>query len=143
MKKILLLLFLVLTVFLSEAQRFFYIEPNDITGKLLRDGLLKGSQYVARSPLGSDYIIKTDVGFQSGSNILNLKMTVQDSITYKTIFQKNEDYTCSTVNANTQIFLRIAITTFIDKNINQIIVCAKDDHYDASMRFVKPRKDKT
>jgi hypothetical protein len=83
------------------------------------------------------------MGFQSGANILNLKMTLQDSITLKTIFQTNEEYTLGTLNSGTRIFLRMAISSFIDKNINQIIVCAREDHSNAQMKILKSRKDKT
>jgi phage-related tail protein len=143
MKNVMLLLGLIFTCLITRAQSFFYIENNNPTEKSIREVLIKASQYVTQSPLASDYIIKADAGVQDGSHVLNLKMTVQDSISLKTIFQTNEDYTISVVNANTRIFLRIAISTFIDKNINQIITCAREDHQNAQMKFLKSRKDKT
>ncbi|MDP9042955.1 MAG: hypothetical protein M3N30_13315 [Bacteroidota bacterium] len=127
MKKILLLAFVLLQVFALEAQRFFYIDSSHSTEHLLTAGLLRGAQYVTKSPLSSDYIIKADAGSRDGSGILNLKMTVQDSITSKTIFQANEEWTISAVNANTRIFLKVVISNFIDKNIGRIIVAARDD----------------
>jgi hypothetical protein len=127
----------------SRAQNFFYIENKDVTEKSIREELTKAYQYVTKSPLASDYIISASVAVQSGTNILNLKMTMQDSITNKTIFQSSEDYTLHTVDANTQVFLRMTIAGFIEKNISQIIVCAQDDHYNTHGKFLKARKDKT
>ena len=127
----------------SRAQNFFYIGNKNVTEKSIREELIKASQYVTKSPLASDYIITASVAVQSGTHILNLKMTMQDSITYKTIFQSNEDYTLHSVDANTEIFLRMTIAGFIEKNISQIIACAQDDHYNTHGKFLKARKDKT
>ena len=128
---------------ISHAQNFFYIENNNGTEKTIKEELMKAFQYVTKSPLASDYIISTSVAVQSGTNILNLKMTMQDSITFKTLFQSSEEYTLQCLDANTQVFLRMTITGFIEKNINQIIVCAQDDHYNMHSKFLKARKDKT
>lgn len=127
----------------GHAQNFFYIGNKNGTEKSIREELMRASQYVTKSPLASDYIITASVAVQSGSNILNLKMTMQDSITYKTIFQSSEDYTLHSVGTNTEIFLRMTIAGFIEKNISQIIVCAQDDHYNMHGRFLKARKDKS
>ena len=127
----------------GRAQNFFYIGNKNVTEKSIREELIKASQYVTKSPLASDYIITASVAVQSGTHILNLKMTMQDSITYKTIFQSNEDYTLHSVDANTEVFLRMTIAGFIEKNISQIIACAQDDHYNTHGKFLKARKDKT
>src|ERR1700712_1926947 len=99
----------------SRAQNFFYIGNKNVTEKSIREELMKASQYVTKSPLASDYIITASVGVQSGSNILNLNMTMQDSITNKTLFQSSEEYTLQSVGANTQIFLRMTIAGFIER----------------------------
>jgi hypothetical protein len=129
--------------FISHAQNFFYIENNHVSEKSIREQLMKASQYVTQSPLASDYIISASAAVQSGTNILNLKMTMQDSVTFNTIFQSTEEYFLNSVDANTQIFLRMTIAGFIEKNIGQIIVCARDDHYSMHGKFIKARKDKT
>ena len=143
MKKIYLLAVFVLSSFFLKAQRFFYVETNQITEGFLLDGLLKGSQFIVKSPLASDYIIKTDVGFESGSHVLNLNMTVQDSLTFQTVFQTKEEYTMSDLHSDARLILRLAVKTFIDKNMDRIILCARDDHNDGRMKYLKPRKDKT
>ena len=127
----------------GRAQNFFYIGNKNITERSIREQLIKASQYVTKSPLASDYIITASVAVQPGTNIVNLKMTMQDSITFKTLFQSNEDYTLLSADANTQVFLRMTIAGFIEKNISQIIVCAQDDHYNMHGKFIKARKDKT
>lgn len=141
MRKIPVLAAFMLFGLLSRSQNFFYI-GKDVTEKSIREELLKASQYVTKSPLASDYIITASAAVQSGTNILNLKMSMQDSITYKTIYQSNEDYTLQSVDANTQVFLRMTIMGFIEKNISQIIICARDDHNHLYGGFLRARKDK-
>jgi hypothetical protein len=143
MKKILLVTSLVFNIYFVRAQRFFYLESNDATGNLIRDGLVKSSQFITKSPLGSDYIIKTEIGFQKESNKLTLQIILEDSITLNTIYQTNEEYNFGTINRNSKILLRTTLETFIENNISQIILCARDDHYDSRMKPLKPKKDKT
>lgn len=143
MKKTFIVIILILAVFFTQAQRFFYVESNPVTDRILHRGLLKGNQFVSNSPLGSDYIIKTDVGVQTESNSLQLKITLQDSISLKTIFQSSEEYGIDLRNKNSRLYLRMLVQTFIEKNIGQIIVSAKDDHYDGQAKYLKARKDKT
>jgi len=142
MKLITILAAFVFIGFLSRAQNFFYIGNKNATEKSIREELIKASQYVTKSPLASDYIITASVAVEPGTNILNLKMTMQDSITSKTLFQSNEDYTLHTVDGNTELFLRMIIAGFIEKNISQIIVCAQDDQHYLHGRFLKAGKDK-
>lgn len=143
MKKLPILVVFILFGLLSRSQNFFYIGNKDVTEKSIRKELEKASQYVTKSPLASDYIITASAAVQSGTNVLNLKMTMQDSITYKTIFQSSEDYTLQSVDANTRIFLKITIMGFIEKNISQIVLCAQDDQFNMHGRILKARKDKT
>lgn len=143
MKKILILITFLLCIFLTKAQRFFYVETNHYTDKILREGLLKASQFITQSPLGSDYIIKTEVGFNTRFNALRLNMILEDSVTFKTVFQTNEEWSFITINKSSRLSIRMAIETFIDKNINQIITCAKDNYFDSRMKSLQPGKDKT
>ncbi len=143
MKKLLILIMLLLNLGLVQAQRFFYIESNNNTAGILRNDLLKAAQFVTESPVASDYIIKTEIGLQKGSNILTLNMILQDSVTFDTIFQTKEEYAFGDINEKSKIFLRMAVTTFIDKNISHIVLSARDDHYNSGMKYLKPRKDKT
>jgi hypothetical protein len=143
MKIIPVLAGLILFGFVCRAQIFFYIDNKNPTEKSIRDQLIKASQYVTQSPLASDYIITASVEVQSGSQMLNLKMTMQDSITCKTLFQSNEDYTLRNVDANTGLFLKMTISGFIEKNISRIIDCARDDHFNMRGKFLKAAKDKT
>jgi hypothetical protein len=104
---------------------------------------MKSSQFVTKSPLASDYIIRTDIDLQSDPNKLTLHIILEDSITFKTIYETNEEFAFGYVNKNSKLFLRTTIETFIERNISQIILCAKDDHDDARMKPLKPKKDKT
>jgi hypothetical protein len=143
MKKIYLLTVLSFSLFFARAQRFFYLESDDAAGSLIKDGLVKSSQFVTSTPLSSDYIIKTEIGFKKEPNKLTLQIILEDSITFKTIYQTNEEYNFSVINKNSKLLLRTAMETFLEKNISQIILCARDDHYDTRMKPLKPKKDKT
>jgi hypothetical protein len=143
MKKLLIPIILLLNLGVTRAQRFFYIETNDNTENVLKNDLLKAAQFVTESPIASDYIIRTDIGIQKGSDILTLNMILQDSVTFNTIFQTREEYNLGVIGEGSKIFLKMVITAFIDKNLNRIVLCARDDHYSSGMRNIKPRKDKT
>jgi hypothetical protein len=143
MKKIYLLTVLSFSLCFVRAQRFFYLESDEATGNLIRDGLVKSAQFVTSTPLASDYIIKTEIGFQKEPNKLTLQIILEDSITFKTIYQTNEEYNFGVIGRNSKLLLRTALETFLEKNINQIILCARDDHYDTRMKPLKPKKDKT
>jgi hypothetical protein len=143
MKKLLALIISVMSFGLAQAQRFFYIEANNNTDRILRNDLVSAAQFVTESPVASDYIIRTEIGLQKGSNILTMNMILQDSITFNTIFQTKEEYAFGDINEKSKIFLRMVVTTFIDKNISHIVLCARDDHYNSGMKYLKSRKDKT
>ncbi len=143
MKKIYLLTTLSFSLCFARAQRFFYLESNDAAGNLIKDGLVRSSQFVTGTPLASDYIIKTEIGFQKEPNKLTLQIILEDSITFKTIYETNEEYNFGVISQNSKLLLRIALETFLEKNINQIILCAREDHYDSRMKPLKPKKDKT
>ena len=143
MKKILLITVLAFNIYFARAQRFFYLESDDAAGSLIKDGLVKSSQFVTNTPLSSDYIIKTEIGFKKEPNKLTLQIILEDSITFKTIYQSNEEYNFGVINKNSKLLLRTALETFLEKNISQIILCARDDHYDTRMKPLKPKKDKT
>lgn len=143
MKKILLLTVLAFNIYFARAQRFFYLESDDAAGNLIKDGLVKSSQFVTSTPLASDYIIKTEMGFQKEPNKITLQIILEDSITFKTIYQTNEEYNFGIINPHSKLLLRAAMETFLEKNISQIILCARDDHYDSRMKPLKPKKDKT
>lgn len=143
MKKTLLITVLAFNIYFAQAQRFFYLESDDAAGNLIKDDLVKSSQFVTSTPLASDYIIKTEIGFQKEPNKLTLQIILEDSITFKTIYQTNEEYNFGVINQNSKLLLRTALETFLEKNISQIILCARDDHYDIRMKPLKPKKDKT
>ena len=142
-KKIVILVVLILHYGLIRAQRFFYIDNNRITENLLKGGLLRASQFITSSPLSSDYIVKTDVGFQAENHILTLQINMQDSITSQSIFQIRETYTFGDLNSNSRNLMRTVIRTFIEKNINQLVLTAKENHFNDRINGLQTRKDKT
>lgn len=143
MKKTGLLAFLILVVQFSRAQRFFYIDHNPVTENLLKEGFRKACQYVTRSPMVSDYTISSEVALQPESNTLTLQLILKDSVTLKTIYETNEVYVIEKSPARQRLFLNMAIRTFIEKNMQQMVSVSKDDHLNGEMRFLKARKDKT
>ena len=143
MKIILILAGLISFGLVGRTQNFFYIDNKNPTEKSIRQQLIKASQYVTQSPLASDYIITASAEVESGTQVFSLIMTMQDTLTYKTIFQSREDYVIRQINLSTPVFLRMTLAGFIEKNIGQIIVCARDDHFNTQSKFLKARKDKT
>jgi hypothetical protein len=143
MKKTLLFLIVSFSLSVAHAQRFFYLDSDNTTSGLLRYDLIKCSQFVAKTPLASDYIVKMKASLQTKSNKMILDIRLQDSITLETIYQTNEEYTFGDADKYSKIFLKTTIQSFIDRNIDQIIIYAKDDHDDARMKLLKPKKDKT
>jgi hypothetical protein len=105
--------------------------------------LTDGAQYVANSPLGSDYIIRTGVGIQQENNSLQINISLQDSVTLKTIYQANEEYRLGIANRNSRLHMSILLRGFVEKNIGKIIVCARDDHDYGRSKYISARKDKT
>jgi hypothetical protein len=143
MKKTSMLIIFCLSVFFIQAQRFFYIESNPVTNRIVQQGLAGGAQYVANSPLGSDYIIRTGVGIQQENNSLEINIILQDSVTLKTIYQANEEYRLGMENKNSRLYVSMLIRGFVEKNIGKIIVCARDDHDYGRSKYLSARKDKT
>jgi hypothetical protein len=143
MKETSILIVFCFSVFFIQAQRFFYIESNPVTNRIITQGLTGSAQHVTNSPLGSDYIIKTGVGIQPETHSLQINITLLDSITLKTIYQANEEYSLGIENRNTRLHLRMLIQGFVENNIGKIIVCARDDHDYGRSKYLSARKDKT
>jgi hypothetical protein len=143
MKKTLLFLIVSFSLSVTHAQRSFYLDSDNTTSGLLRYDLIKCSQFVANTPLASDYIVKMKASLQTKSNKMILDIRLQDSITLETIYQTNEEYTFGDADKYSKIFLKTTIQSFIDRNIDQIIIYAKDDHDDTRMKLLKPKKEKT
>lgn len=143
MKKIAILLCMCVCFGLVRAQCFFYIENQRVTDHLVRDGLLRASQFVTTSPLSSDFIVKTEMYFQPGINILTLKINLQDTATSQIVFQCNETLAFGELRANPVMMLNTSIRAFIDKNMNQIILSARENHFYDQWKWLRVRKDKT
>ena len=143
MRKICIITILISLSQLCLAQRFFYIEGNRGTEKLLSEELSSAFQYVTASPVISDYILKSEIGMQSGCKTFMMNLILQDSVSLKTIYQAKEEYTMENLKSDPRIFFSMAVRTFIQKNMNQIILCARDDHNKMEGKWLAPRKDKT
>jgi hypothetical protein len=143
MKRILILIILIANVYLTKAQKFFYVETGSVAETPIRKKLLKASQFVAKSPIVSDYIIKTEIGSQTKSNIPTVKIQLVDSITLKPIFQAEEKYATNLMKIEPQAALIMAVNTLIEKNIKEIILCAKEDNFNELIKVMKLKKDKT
>jgi len=142
-KKPVILILLLLHVATTRAQRFFYIDQNQLTANLLKGGLLNASQHITNSPLSSDYEVKTEVRFLADQNTLTLAMHLQDSVSFQTIFQVTETYTFLSLGPDTRRSLRTVIQAFIERNISQLVLSAKENHLDNRMNYLQARKDKT
>ena len=142
-KKLVILILLIFHFGFTRAQHFFYIDQNHITESLLKGGLLKSAQYITNSPLSSDYTIKTNVGFPTDQKTLTLSLDLQDSLTAQMIFQVRETYALENPGPEPQQAMKTIIQAFIQRNINQLVLSAKENHFDNRMNNLKSRKDKT
>jgi hypothetical protein len=140
MKKAFLLAILISSVFYTRAQRFFYIERGNMAERSLQEDLLKASQFVTRTALESDYTIKTEIG-KEGRYKTILKIIVEDSASFIPIYQANEKYVFGKMRINEQVMINMALRTLIEKNINQIIYCSKNDHQNALRRAVETSRE--
>jgi hypothetical protein len=143
MKKIPVLFALCICFGATRAQSFFYIENNRITDNLIRNNLLKNAQFITRSPLSSDFIIKTEMNFTSGSNTLTLNIHVRDTATSQTVFQRNETLAFGAIKPDSRKMLSTVIQAFIDRNMYLIIVSARENHFGEQTNWLRARKDKT
>lgn len=143
MKKILILVSLVFIVCFTQAQRFFYVETGNIAESIFKENLLKASQFVAKEPMVSEFIIKTEIGFKTKTNAAALKIILEDTASFKTIFQANEEYSSNGMNLNPERLVNLAIKTLIEKNFNQMIFCAEKNYRNSLMKLVTEKKDKT
>ena len=143
MKKLIVFIMLIQTGYLAKAQRFFYVEPGNNAEQSIEKKLLQTSQYVTKSAIESDYIIKTEAGYQSKSNIAMVKIMLVDSITLKPLFQAQEEYASPFLHAKPATALNLAIRTLVEKNIGQIILSAKDNRFHTLVKMVHAKKDKT
>ncbi len=143
MRKLLILMFLIAIAFKSNAQKFFYIEKETEWEKLLKERLLKSSQFVAKSVLESDYIIRPEISTQPKDNFATLRISVVDTATLQTIFIAEEKYSTVARNVPTAFASGIAIQTLIEKNINDIILYAKHNSFHKMVRLIGLKKDKT
>jgi hypothetical protein len=142
MKKILLLQISILISLSMQAQRFFYVESGNMAERPVKERLLKASQFVSPTPLMSDYTINTEINFKKETNTASVKITLKDSLTFKTIYQAKEAYEFGVTTLNPEILLNMAMKVLIEENINQIISQAKDNHFNNGTRLIEKRKDK-
>ncbi len=143
LKKLLILIFLITTTLLSNAQKFFYVETETGWEKLVKEKLLKSSQFVAKSVLESQYIIKPEINTQTKNNLPTLRISVVDTLTSQTIFFAEESYSTVVRNMPSLLASRMAIETLIEKNIGEIILYAKQESFHKMVRLIGLKKDKT
>lgn len=143
MQKLLFLFTLLLCSLLTNAQRFFYVEDGNMGENVLKQDLLKASQFVAKTPIVSEFIIRTESDYEAKKNLATLQIIVEDTATFKTVFQAKEEYSCSSVKMDSQLFLRIAMRSLIEKSFEQMIFCAENNYRNSLMGLLKEKKDKT
>jgi hypothetical protein len=57
-----------------------------------------------------------------------MKIIVEDSVSFKPVFQATEDYHFASARISQQFLLDLAVQTFIKRNIQQIIFSATQGH---------------
>ena len=143
MQKLLFLFTLLLCALLTNAQRFFYVEDGNMGENVLKQDLLKASQFVAKTPIVSEFIIRTESDYEAKKNLATLQIIVEDTATFKTVFQTKEEYSCTAMKMDSQLFLRIAMKSLIEKSFQQMILCAENNYRHSLMGVLREKKDKT
>ena len=143
MQKLLFLFTLLLCTVVTNAQRFFYVEDGNMGENVLKQDLLKASQFVAKTPIVSEFIIRTASVFETKKNLATLQIIVEDTATFRTVFQAKEEYSCASVKMDSQLFLRIAMKGLIEKSFEQMILCAENNYRHSLMGLPTEKKDKT
>jgi hypothetical protein len=142
MRKALFLSVFLLSIFITHAQRFFFVEADNISEKFMKENLKKASQFISPSSLGSDYILTTHFAVQNGDQSLMMNIILKDTLTLKTIFETNETYHFGSLISNPQIVLHLVINDFIDRNLSQIILTANKNHYNSFLKSLGEKKDR-
>jgi hypothetical protein len=141
--KMLLLIFSILIALIGDAQKFFYVETGTGTENFIKEILKRSSQLVTKSLLESQYIIKPELGPRAKGNIPLVRITVVDTITLKQIYEAEENYSIVLRKLSPVTASRIAMQTLIEKNIREIIFCAKQDSFFKMIVSTGLKKDKT
>ena len=102
------------------AQRVYFVEENEGMEATVKQKLLEANQSIINSEVGSDYILKTSYTKLS-LNQFTLKMTVIDSLTYKTVMEDNECYRLLKQHKNMRRALWLAMQSMMEKNLRQML----------------------
>ncbi len=141
MRKALFLAIFLCSIYITHAQRFFYVESGSVSEKSLKENLEKASQFVSPTPLGADYILQTHVSSQNDDQSLTMNIILKDTLTSKTVFETNETCHFGPLKTNPQKVLHTAINDFIDRNLSQIILTTNRDHYNNVLKTLREKKD--
>lgn len=142
MKRLFVINLLCLVCFLAKAQRFYYVEEMNGNEVLIKEKLRNASQFVIDSPLASDYIFKTSIASTSGDRF-SLKITVIDSLSFKTVLEAEEKYTLHISGVRRKETIPLAIQTMVEKNLPEIILAAGRNHLQVITKELSTKKDKT
>ncbi len=126
-----------------SAQRFYYVETNNLVDRLLKAGLEKSDQYVVASAIGSDYTVRTKLVTGRDDGELNLEISLADSVTQKEIFRTREQFCFTNVNRQPELFYGVVIRSFLQRRIGELIISARQDHAGMFREQLKARKDNT
>jgi hypothetical protein len=143
MRKALFLILFLLCIYITHAQRFFYVETGSVSEQSMKESLEKASQFVSPSPLGSDYILQAHVDPQNDDHSLTMNIILKDTLTSKTIFESNETYRFGPMKTNPKMVLHMAINDFIDRNLSLIILTTNANHYNEVLKNLREKKDHT
>ena len=143
MRKAVFLTLFLFSIYITHAQRFFYVEAGSVSEKYMKENLENASQYVSPSPLGSDYILQTHVTPLNDDQSLTMNIILKDTLTSKTVFETNEIYHFGPMNTDPKVVLHMAINDFIDRNLSRIILTTNSNHYNSVLKYLRGKKDHT
>ena len=141
MRKVLLFYLFIIVALSAKSQRFFYINPENKGSAYFLVNLKNASQYISKTPVGSDCTIKTETIITPYKTII--KITMQDSTTFKTIFENAEEYSYNTIKLDAGKLQDFFFKIFAEKYTEKIVLYAKRNNFNYYLTLLKDKKDKT
>ena len=142
MKKYLLFILLISTFFCVNGQRFFFIESSNDASDIIRQGLLKGGQFISKSKINSDCTVKAEAVFREPNKTI-IKIILQDSANSKVLLEASEEYSYKIQPVNAKISNRLFLKIVTDRYVKQLITYAETNIINNLMLLLKEKKDKT
>ena len=125
-----------------SAQQNFFVEENGGMEIPVKQKLLDANQNISHSIVGSDYILKTSYAALS-PNEFTVRMTVIDSLTYKTVMEDSEDYVLRREHKKIKPAVWLALEVMMEKNLSKMLEAVEMNRLHASESQLKKGRNRS